>query len=88
MLYTMGNAAMCKVCGSDKGLRTVETQSDQDKNDLPEYFCEEHFPAPPPLMLVRDGKNRCSLYFGLSEEMLGLKKNIYFSLKLLEVDVS
>ncbi|XP_037530725.1 ankyrin-2b [Nematolebias whitei] len=51
MLYTMGNAAMCKVCGSDKGLRTVGTQPDQDNNDLPEYFCEEHFPAPPPLML-------------------------------------
>lgn len=54
----MGNAAMCKVCGSDKGLRTVGTQSNQDKNALPEYFCVEHFPVPPTLMLVRSPEIR------------------------------
>ncbi|XP_061566214.1 ankyrin-2-like [Cololabis saira] len=47
----MGNAAMCKVCGSDTGLRTVWIQSDRDQNALPEYYCMEHFPAEPLLML-------------------------------------
>ncbi|XP_036002029.1 ankyrin-2b isoform X6 [Fundulus heteroclitus] len=50
MPSTMGNAAMCKVCGTDKGLRTAGSQSDLDKNPLPEYFCPEHFPVQPSLM--------------------------------------
>lgn len=49
----MGNAAMCKVCGSDKGLRTTGSQSNLDQNALPDYYCAEHFPLQPPLMLVR-----------------------------------
>ncbi|KAM8747131.1 ankyrin-2b isoform 7-T7 [Acanthopagrus schlegelii] len=47
----MGNAAMCKVCGSDKGLRTTGSLSNLDQNALPDYYCVEHFPAQPPLML-------------------------------------
>ncbi|XP_067379911.1 ankyrin-2b isoform X2 [Channa argus] len=47
----MGNTAMCKVCGSDKGLQTTRSHSNLDKNALPEYFCAEHFPVQPPLML-------------------------------------
>ncbi|XP_067436529.1 ankyrin-2b isoform X2 [Thunnus thynnus] len=47
----MGNAAMCKVCGSDKGLRAAGSQSNLDQNALPDYYCVEHFPLQPPLML-------------------------------------
>ncbi|XP_040886790.1 uncharacterized protein LOC121176783 isoform X3 [Toxotes jaculatrix] len=47
----MGNAAMCKVCGSDKGLRTAGSLSNLDQNSSPDYYCEEHFPVQPPLML-------------------------------------
>ncbi|XP_051284948.1 ankyrin-2b isoform X5 [Dicentrarchus labrax] len=47
----MGNAAMCKVCGSDKGLRTTGSQSNLDQNALPDYYCVEHFPVQPLLML-------------------------------------
>ncbi|XP_030286473.1 ankyrin-2b isoform X24 [Sparus aurata] len=47
----MGNAAMCKVCGSDKGLRTTGSLSNLDQNALPDYYCVEHFPVQPPLML-------------------------------------
>lgn len=49
----MGNTAMCKVCGSDKGLRTAGSQTNLDQNALPEYYCVEHYPGQPPLMLVR-----------------------------------
>lgn len=49
----MGNAAMCKVCGSDKGLRTAGSLSNLDQNALPDYYCVEHFPVQPPLTLVR-----------------------------------
>lgn len=59
----MGNAAMCKVCGSDKGLRTVSSQVNLDQNALPDYYCVEHFPAQPPLMLVRAHTGRCSRQF-------------------------
>nr|XP_019955660.1 PREDICTED: ankyrin-2 isoform X1 [Paralichthys olivaceus] len=45
----MGNTAMCKVCGSDKGLRTTGSQSNLDQNPAPEYYCEEHYPVQPPL---------------------------------------
>ncbi|XP_044038916.1 ankyrin-2b isoform X23 [Siniperca chuatsi] len=48
---TMGNAAMCKVCGSDKGLRTAGSQANLDQNTMPDYYCVEHFPVQPPLML-------------------------------------
>uniref|UniRef100_A0A4W6E9F5 Ankyrin 2 n=1 Tax=Lates calcarifer TaxID=8187 RepID=A0A4W6E9F5_LATCA len=41
----MGNAAMCKVCGSDKGLRTAGSQSNLDQNPSPDYYCVEHFPS-------------------------------------------
>ncbi|XP_008433102.1 ankyrin-2b isoform X19 [Poecilia reticulata] len=51
MSYTMGNAAMCKVCGTDKGLRTAGNQFNLDKNTLPEYYCPEHVPVQPSLML-------------------------------------
>ncbi|XP_027893606.1 ankyrin-2b isoform X23 [Xiphophorus couchianus] len=51
MSYTMGNAAMCKVCGTDKGLRTAGNQFNLDKNTLPECYCPEHFPVQPSLML-------------------------------------
>ncbi|XP_016520728.1 ankyrin-2-like isoform X14 [Poecilia formosa] len=51
MSYTMGNTAMCKVCGTDKGLRTAGNQFNLDKNTLPEYYCPEHFPVQPSLML-------------------------------------
>ncbi|XP_041840324.1 ankyrin-2b [Melanotaenia boesemani] len=47
----MGNAAMCKVCGSDKGLIAVGRQSNLDQNAPPEYYCMEHLPVQPPLML-------------------------------------
>ncbi|XP_074479732.1 ankyrin-2b isoform X32 [Sebastes fasciatus] len=47
----MGNAAMCKVCGSDKGLRTAGSLSNLDQNALPDYYCVEHFPVQPPLTL-------------------------------------
>ncbi|XP_056156739.1 ankyrin-2b [Lampris incognitus] len=47
----MGNVAMCKVCGSQKGLRTAGVQSDLDQDALPDYYCAEHFPQQPPLML-------------------------------------
>ncbi|CAL9694533.1 unnamed protein product [Knipowitschia caucasica] len=40
----MGNVAMCKVCGSDKGLKAVTSQTDLDQNALQEYYCEEHYP--------------------------------------------
>ncbi|PWA16036.1 hypothetical protein CCH79_00018740 [Gambusia affinis] len=52
MSYTMGNSAMCKVCGTDKGLRTAGNQSNLDKNTLPEFYCPEHFPVQPSLMLL------------------------------------
>ncbi|CAB1452658.1 unnamed protein product [Pleuronectes platessa] len=45
----MGNTAMCKVCGSDKGLRTTGNQSNLDQNPAPEYYCVEHYPEQPPL---------------------------------------
>ncbi|XP_058480386.1 ankyrin-2b isoform X26 [Solea solea] len=46
----MGNAAMCKVCGSDKGLRQAAgSQSNLDQNSPPDYFCVDHFPEQPPL---------------------------------------
>ncbi|XP_041635179.1 ankyrin-2b isoform X19 [Cheilinus undulatus] len=47
----MGNAAMCKVCGSDKGLRTTASLSNLEQNAWPDYYCEEHFPGQPTLML-------------------------------------
>ncbi|XP_039677687.1 ankyrin-2b isoform X15 [Perca fluviatilis] len=47
----MGNAAMCKVCGSDKGLRTAGSLSNLDQNALPDFYCVEHFPVQPPMML-------------------------------------
>ncbi|XP_047457171.1 ankyrin-2b isoform X26 [Mugil cephalus] len=47
----MGNAAMCKVCSSDKGLRAVGSLSNLDQNALPDFYCMEHFPVQPPLML-------------------------------------
>ncbi|XP_068569836.1 ankyrin-2b isoform X1 [Cebidichthys violaceus] len=47
----MGNAAICKVCGSDKGLRTAGSQSYLDQNALPDCYCVEHFPEQPPLTL-------------------------------------
>ncbi|XP_029310380.1 ankyrin-2b isoform X3 [Cottoperca gobio] len=47
----MGNAAMCKVCGSDKGLMTAGSQSNLDQNAFPDYYCLEHFPVQPSLML-------------------------------------
>lgn len=59
----MGNAAMCKVCGSDKGLRTTGSLSALDQNALPDYYCVEHFPVQPPLMLVRSHVGRCSRHF-------------------------
>lgn len=49
----MGNTAMCKVCGSDKGLRTVGSLSNLDENAWPDYYCVDHFPVQPQLMLVR-----------------------------------
>lgn len=45
----MGNAAMCKVCGSDKGLRTG-SRSHLDQNALPDYYCEDHCPVQTPLV--------------------------------------
>ncbi|XP_024912992.1 ankyrin-2b isoform X8 [Cynoglossus semilaevis] len=45
----MGNAAMCKVCGSDKGLRTLGSQSNPDLKSPPEYYCPDHFPVQPAL---------------------------------------
>ncbi|XP_035482188.1 ankyrin-2b isoform X32 [Scophthalmus maximus] len=45
----MGNTAMWKVCGSDKGLRTAGSQSDLDQNPASDYYCVEHFPVQPPL---------------------------------------
>lgn len=57
---TMGNTAMCKVCGSDKGLRTMASLSALGQNDLPDFYCEEHFPAWSPLVLVRGHTGRCS----------------------------
>lgn len=56
----MGNTAMCKVCGSDKGLRTMASLSALGQNDLPDFYCEEHFPAWSPLVLVRGHTGRCS----------------------------
>ncbi|XP_028329961.1 ankyrin-2b isoform X32 [Gouania willdenowi] len=47
----MGNTALCKVCGSDKGLRAAGNQSNLDQYPLPDYYCEEHFPVQPPLIL-------------------------------------
>nr|XP_040037987.1 ankyrin-2b isoform X22 [Gasterosteus aculeatus aculeatus] len=47
----MDKSAMCKVCGSDKGLRTAGSQCHLDQNALPDYYCVEHFPEQPPLML-------------------------------------
>ncbi|XP_034712287.1 ankyrin-2b isoform X17 [Etheostoma cragini] len=47
----MGNAAMCKVCGSDKALRTAGSLSNLDQNALPDFYCVEHFPVQPPRML-------------------------------------
>ncbi|KAI9545809.1 hypothetical protein NQZ68_033941 [Dissostichus eleginoides] len=44
----MGNSAMCKVCGSDKGLRTG-SRSHLDQNALPDYYCEDHCPVQTPL---------------------------------------
>ncbi|XP_023279626.1 ankyrin-2-like isoform X2 [Seriola lalandi dorsalis] len=46
----MGNA-VCKVCGSDKGLRTAGSLSNLDHNPSLDYYCVEHFPVQPPLML-------------------------------------
>lgn len=60
MPRTMGNTAMCKVCGSDKGLRTMASLSALGQNDLPDFYCEEHFPAWSPLVLVRGHAGRCS----------------------------
>lgn len=57
---TMGNTAMCKVCGSDRGLRTMASLSALGQNDLPDFYCEEHFPARSPLVLVRGHAGRCS----------------------------
>ncbi|RVE60131.1 hypothetical protein OJAV_G00177840 [Oryzias javanicus] len=47
----MGNTAMCKVCGSEKGLKIAGNQFNQDQNVLPEYYCVDHFPVEPSLML-------------------------------------
>nr|XP_046236244.1 ankyrin-2b isoform X27 [Scatophagus argus] len=47
----MGNTAICKVCGTDKGLRTTGSQSNLNQYALPDYYCVEHFPVQPPLML-------------------------------------
>ncbi|XP_062418046.1 ankyrin-2b isoform X17 [Pungitius pungitius] len=47
----MDKLAMCNVCGSDKGLMTAGSQCHRDQNALPDYYCVEHFPEQPPLML-------------------------------------
>ncbi|CAI5682349.1 unnamed protein product [Oreochromis niloticus] len=47
----MGNTAMCKVCGSDKGLRTAGSPAQLDQNALPDFYCMEHFPVQRPLNL-------------------------------------
>jgi len=47
---------MCKVCGSDQGLRTAASRSHQDHNALPNYYCVDHFSP----MLVRAHTGRCS----------------------------
>lgn len=49
----MGNTAVCKVCGSDKGLRTAGSPAHLDLNALPDFYCMEHFPVQRPLILVR-----------------------------------
>lgn len=54
----MGNAAMCKVCGSDKGLRSTGSQANVDQNALLDYYCAEHFPVQSPLTLVRSYTHR------------------------------
>lgn len=59
----MGNTAMCKVCGSDKGLRTAGSLSNLDQNAWPDFYCVEHFPVQPPLMLVRVHSGRCRGHF-------------------------
>lgn len=56
----MGNTAMCKVCGSDKGLRTAGSPAHLDHNALPDFYCMEHFPVQRPLILVRAHTDRCS----------------------------
>lgn len=48
----MGNA-VCKVCGSDKGLRPAGSLSNLDQNPSLDYYCVEHFPGQPALVLVR-----------------------------------
>lgn len=45
----MGNTAVCKVCGSDKGLRTAGSPAHLDLD----FYCMEHFPVQRPLILVR-----------------------------------
>lgn len=62
---TMGNTAMCKVCGSDRGLRTVASLSALGQSDLPDFYCEEHFPAWSPLVLVRGHAGRRRLLSAL-----------------------
>ncbi|XP_039890538.1 ankyrin-2b isoform X7 [Simochromis diagramma] len=47
----MGNTAVCKVCGSDKGLRTAGSPAHLDQNALPDFYCMEHFPVQRPLIL-------------------------------------
>lgn len=45
----MGNTAVCKVCGSDKGLRMAGSPAQLDLD----FYCMEHFPVQRPLILVR-----------------------------------
>ncbi|KAK7910231.1 hypothetical protein WMY93_014915 [Mugilogobius chulae] len=40
----MGNTAMCKVCGTDKGLKAATSQTNLDQNAFPDFYCEEHYP--------------------------------------------
>ncbi|XP_035772220.1 ankyrin-2-like [Neolamprologus brichardi] len=54
----MGNTAVCKVCGSDKGLRTTGSPAQLDQNALPDFYCMEHFPVQRPVILVRAHTDR------------------------------
>lgn len=62
----MGNTAMCKVCGTDKGLKTATSQTNLDPNASPEYYCEEHYPLQPPVTLVRALKTGAQLQCSLN----------------------
>ncbi|KAM9836590.1 ankyrin-2b [Aulostomus maculatus] len=47
----MGNAAMCKVCGSHKGLQSAESHPNLDQNTPPDFYCVQHFPLQPLVIL-------------------------------------